>query len=122
MSIRMTIEIERMSLFAYHGVMEQERRVGNTFEVSVALTYNVAEPVTDQLDNTVNYAVITDIIKQQMSIPSKLLEHVASRIRTAILNRYPQVVTGYVKVIKTTPPLGIKLHSASAKLEWGTRG
>lgn len=115
-----TIEIDRMRLYAHHGVMEQERHVGNFFEVSVAMTYDVDDnaTITDDLDTTVNYADIAAIIRQEMATPSSLLEHVAFRIRQAILQRYPEVRSGYVKIAKTTPPLGAQMRSASATLKW----
>ncbi len=118
--MKVTIEIDRMRLYAFHGVMEQERRVGNFYEVSVSLTYPVPEyeapstshgddallPVSDELGNTVNYAEIAAI------------EHVAARIRQSVLTRYPSITAGYVKIAKLTPPLGIQLRAASATLEW----
>lgn len=115
-----TIEIDRMRLYAHHGVMEQERRVGNFFEVSAALTYDVDDnaTVTDELGNTVNYADIAAIIRQQMATPSALLEHVAFRIRQMIMQQYPNIKSGYVKIAKTTPPLGAQMRSASATLKW----
>lgn len=125
-----TIEIDRMRLYAFHGVMEQETRVGNFFEVSASLTYPVticsalhsqnpeALPVDDELANTVNYAEVAEIIKQEMSTPSKLLEHVAARIRAAILSRYPIITSGHLKVAKITPPIGAQMRSASITLRW----
>ena len=130
--MKVTIEIDRMRLYAFHGVMEQERRVGNFYEVSVSLTYPVPEyeapstshgddallPVSDELGNTVNYAEIAAIITREMAVPSNLIEHVAARIRQSVLTRYPSITAGYVKIAKLTPPLGIQLRAATATLEW----
>lgn len=118
--MKMTIEIDALRLYAFHGVMEQERRVGNFFEVSVGVTYPLNDfgAVSDEIDHTVNYAALADIIKKEMEVPSNLLEHVAARIRTAIISHYPTVTSGYVKVAKSTPPIGSQLRCASATLEW----
>ncbi len=114
-----TIEINDMRIHAHHGVMEQERRVGNLFEVTVHLTYPVAnEEVTDSLDGTINYAEVTDIIRLTMAEPSQLLEHVAFRLRNSLTARFPQITSGMVRVAKLTPPLGAQLSSAAATLRW----
>ncbi len=116
--MEMTIEIERLRTYAHHGVMPQERRVGNFFETTVRLTYQVADAVTDSLDDTINYADITGIITREMAIPSRLLEHVTWRIRASLLHRFPQVTSGMVRVSKTTPPLGVSVAGAAATLTW----
>lgn len=42
------IDIERMQIRAHHGVLEQEKRVGNLFEVSVRLFYDFSEAAADR--------------------------------------------------------------------------
>lgn len=117
--MEMTIELERLRTYAYHGVMPQERRVGNFFETTVKLTYHPAEDdIADDIAGTINYAEIAEIVTREMAIPSQLLEHVAGRIRTAILRRFPCIATGMVRVSKPTPPLGLPLTSASATITW----
>lgn len=126
--MNITIEIDRMRLYAFHGVMEQEQRVGNFFEISARLTYPIPPadrngnddtlPVSDELGDTVNYAEVAEIIRHEAATPSRLLEHLAARIRAAILKRYPAITSGHIKVAKITPPIGMQLRSASATLEW----
>ena len=62
------IDIERMQIRAHHGVLEQEKRVGNLFEVSVRLFYDFSEAAaTDSVENTVNYAEAVDIVRGIMA-------------------------------------------------------
>lgn len=116
----MTIAINRMRVYARHGVMEQERAVGNMFEVTARLTYTVADnqPVSDNLDGTIDYGIMAELIRHEMNTPSKLLEHVAARIRNALIARFPRIIAGEVTVAKLTPPLGLPMQSASATLSW----
>lgn len=117
--IRGRIEINRLKIYAYHGVGEQERIVGNEFEVSVSLTYpslRVAE--SDTVPMAINYADVIELVNEQMARPSSLLENVAWRIRQAIVNRYPEVNQGRIKVAKITPPLPCSLGEAAAVIEW----
>lgn len=140
-----TIELEKMRFYARHGVLPQERAVGNWFEVSVSLTYEAdAETAPDDnLAGTINYARVAEIVTHEMAIPSQLLETVVLRIRRALLDAFassasdvasastvatsvPTVVTdaspiitsGSIRVAKITPPLGLPLASASATLRW----
>jgi len=118
--MQMTIELKGLRIYAHHGVMEQERKVGNTFEVTASLTYPVAcdAEISDNLDGTINYAEVAEIIRREMAAPSQLLEHVAARIRHALIGAFPQVTSGKITVAKLTPPLGASLQCASATLAW----
>lgn len=117
--IRGKIEINRLKIYAYHGVGKQERVVGNEFEVSVSLTYpSLCVAESDTVPMALNYADIIDIITKQMARPSALIENVAWRIRQAIVSSYPEVNQGRVKVAKVTPPLPYSLSEAAAIIEW----
>ena len=69
------IELEKMRFYAYHGVMPQETKVGNDFVVDLILTAPLEQAVkSDELDDTINYAAVYAVVKEQMDIPSKLIE------------------------------------------------
>lgn len=116
-----TIEINSLRIHAFHGVMEQEKRVGNIFEVSASLQAGISSEayINDSLEGTVNYALVIDIIKQEMGIPSKLLENVAYRIKTAISNHFPQIKHGKIKIAKLQPPIpNIDIQSVAVTIDW----
>lgn len=121
MNESITVTVDRLRLTAFHGVLPQERAVGNEFEVTVALRCPLAleGAVTDELAGTINYAEMIDIIKRVMSQPSHLLEHVAWRLRQALLDTYPAIAGGSVKVTKLLPPVdGAQMAGASVSLDW----
>lgn len=100
------IELEGMEFKAYHGCLEHEKVRGNSFTVDFRGEmdlYDAAE--TDNLNDTVNYGEIYDIVAEEMSIPSELLENVAGRIVKAIEVRYPQFVSFSIRVSKKKPPV-----------------
>lgn len=115
-----TIEINNLRIYAHHGVMPQEKIVGNTFEVTVHLTYHVNDNsfADDNINGTINYAEVTDIVRNEMITPSQLLEHVASRIRQALMQKFQMVTTGYVRVAKLTPPIPAQMQSAAVAISW----
>lgn len=117
---KIRIEVDRLWIYAYHGVLPHERTVGNEFEVSVRLDVEAPLAVqADRLEGTVNYAEVCDCIKEVMAEPSALLEHVCGRLRDALKNRFPQIEGGMVKVAKLNPPIPeTKLNYVSVSLIW----
>ncbi len=114
-----TIEINRLKLFARHGVFEQERELGNKFEVTVHLQYPIDSAMqNDDLNETINYAEVVDLIQEVMASPSKLLEHVAFRLHSAIINRYPSVTGGSIRVAKLNPPIQAEMQDVTVKINF----
>lgn len=75
---------------AYHGVLEQERCVGNDYILSVRVGYDFSSALTsDDLHDTLNYAWLYDCMAREMQKPAKLVEHVAGRIGQSIFNTFP---------------------------------
>lgn len=115
MTIR--IELEAMKFYAYHGVMPQEKKVGNNFVVNLVLTAPLEQAVrSDELDDTINYAAVYDVVKKQMEIPSKLIEHAAGRILHALKEHFPQLTAVELKLAKLNPPFGGDVYSAAVIL------
>ena len=100
------IRLSDLRFRAYHGVLPQERVVGNDYCVNLSLTLSAVADATytDQLEGTVNYAEAYQIVQAEMAAPSALLEHVAQRILTRLFNRFDLVEKAAVEVIKINPP------------------
>lgn len=116
------ITIDSLIIHARHGVLAQERRVGNEFIVDVELDVPCAAKAedSDALADTINYAEVVEIVRKQMSVPSKLLEHVAGRIRRAVSDRYPGIVAGgRITIKKPAPPIAAQIGYVSYTTEWG---
>ena len=114
-----TISVNGLRLRAFHGVMEQERRVGNTFELSISLRYPSLEAIaTDDISHALNYGEVIETARREMSIPSALLEHAAGRVRDALCRRFPLREGGSITLATLTPPLGVEIASAAVTIEW----
>ena len=108
------ISLNDVRLYAYHGVLEQERRVGGEYSVTLRVHYNIGRAMeTDDVADTLNYAQLLEIVKREMAVPSNLLEHVAGRIGTAVFLEYPQTEAIDVIVTKMNPPMGADCAGAS---------
>lgn len=106
-----------MHFYAFHGVMPQETVTGNEFQVSLFLEADLsAATLSDDLDGTINYATLFDLVKEEMMIPSKLLEHLAGRIFRRIEESCPQLSSLEVRVSKLHPPVNGELEKAEITL------
>lgn len=115
-----TVEVNSLRLYAFHGVLPQEGVVGNEYEVTLHIDVEAAGGVNeDSLEGTVSYADLVDVIIAEMKHPSKLLEHVAGRIKCAVTDRWPMVKGGMVRVAKLTPPIAAaQMASAAVTMRW----
>lgn len=112
------IYLDDIRFYAYHGVMEQERQVGGEYLVSLAIETDLSEAVhTDDLADTVNYAALYALIEREMSVPSKLLEHVAGRIGQRSLEEFDKIATLTIRVTKQNPPIGADCKGASVEIK-----
>jgi dihydroneopterin aldolase len=116
------ILLENMAFYAYHGVLPEERIIGAKYEVSVRLDFNFREAAhTDNLEQTINYAKIYDLVKEEMSVPSHLIEHAGQRILDKIKEQYPQIKWLEVKLSKYHPPVAGELTKATVILTYPDR-
>lgn len=112
-----TIYIRNLRLHAYHGVLPQERIVGNDYVLNVAVEYPIEEAaMSDDVADTMSYADVAEMIKQEMSVQSNLLENVVWRICSAILDRYSLATAVEVDLRKVAPPMSVDCDGAGVKL------
>lgn len=112
------ITLDAMKFYAYHGVGAQETRVGNTFVVDLVMTAPVERAVAcDTMEDTIDYAAAYGVVKREMEVPSRLIEHVAGRILAALKEAFPQLLAVELKLSKLNPPFGGDLRSASVILK-----
>jgi dihydroneopterin aldolase len=72
---------------------------------------------TDELSGTVNYASVLEIIKGEMAMPSKLLEHVGGRIVKTIFSTFSDVSRVKLQIVKENPPFGADCKGAGIEIE-----
>lgn len=103
----MYIHMEGMKFYAFHGVLPQENLVGAYYYIDLKLKTDFSRAAeTDTLEDTVSYADIHASVKEEMSMPSKLLEHVCQRIAFRILTDFPTIEAIDICLFKENPPMG----------------
>jgi dihydroneopterin aldolase len=101
------ITLNNIRVYAYHGCLAEETKIGSDYRVDLSVEADLDRSAeTDKLEDTVDYVHLNKIVKEEMSQPSKLLEHVAKRILDRVFLELPPVISSWVKVAKLNPPLG----------------
>lgn len=111
------IYLKNIRFHAYHGVLQQERIVGNDYVVNLVVDYDFTSAMeTDELSATINYAELYEIIKEEMAIPSKLLEHVVGRIGKRVFSEYSAIRQIQLAITKENPPFGADCDGAGVEV------
>lgn len=106
--------LKGLHFYAHHGVLKQERTVGNTYTVDLKLGGDYRQACqSDNIEHALNYAEVYRVVADTMAIPSNLIEHVAERICQALKTTFPLIDSVEVTLTKTKPPLVGDMESAS---------
>jgi dihydroneopterin aldolase len=108
------IIVEGIKLFAYHGCLEEEAKIGTHYTVDVWMETDFSEAAkTDDLTKTIDYVTVYDIVKKQMAIRSKLIEQVGQRIVDDLKKEFNTLHKLEVKVTKHNPPMNGNVEKVS---------
>ncbi|MDD6209680.1 MAG: dihydroneopterin aldolase [Bacteroidales bacterium] len=108
------IQLNEMRFFARHGVDNQERIIGNWFVVDLEISTDFTKAMLDDdLGNTISYAGLFNLIKEEMAFPSALLEHVGGRIVKRLVNDYSSITELQLKIAKQIPPIGADIKESA---------
>ena len=111
------IKVENIRVFAYHGCLKEETKIGSDYRVDLEVKANLQESAqTDKLTDTVDYVFLNRIIKEEMDKPSHLLETVAKRILNRIFSEDKLVKKATVWVSKLNPPIGGDVARVTIKM------
>lgn len=111
----MKICLEGITLYAPVGCTEIEQKVGNHIEVDVELDVECDKAAeADELNGSINYVRLYEVVKEQMMIPTHILENAAYRIAEAIYSEFGDklIRQAKIKISKMAPPVGGKVAKA----------
>ncbi|AZA56376.1 dihydroneopterin aldolase [Chryseobacterium shandongense] len=112
------IYLEDVKIYAYHGVLPEENIIGTYYILNAEIHIDLWKASeSDDLNDTISYADVNEIIHNEMKIKSNLLEHVAGRIISKIHEKFPEISYIRLKITKTSPPMKGEMKGASIELE-----
>ncbi|MBT8260140.1 MAG: dihydroneopterin aldolase [Bacteroidia bacterium] len=111
------IKLENIRVFAHHGCLNEETKIGSDYRVDLQVKADLKKSaVSDKLQDTVDYVLLNSIVKEEMTVPSKLLETVARRIMKRVFKESEMVKKVSVSVSKINPPIGGDVEMVSIKM------
>ena len=100
-----TIHLYNLKFYAFHGVHEEEKLLGNEYEVNAEVQFHDEHEKIDSISQTINYVDLFEIIKKRMLIPSALLETVVMDIGNSIYENNNNVRHINISLKKNHPPI-----------------
>lgn len=111
------IRVENIRVFAYHGCLTEEKKIGSDYSVDLEVRANLQKSAeTDRLSDTVDYVFLNRIVKEEMLKPSHLLETVGRRILDRIFSEDQLIDKATVWVSKLNPPIGGDVEKVTVKM------
>ena len=101
----LTIHLEKLYFFAYHGIYEEEKKLGNEFELNISISFFATGSVVEHIEETINYADIYALAKADMLQPRELLETFLTQLAAKIKEAYPQIAKLKMSLYKLKMPI-----------------
>jgi dihydroneopterin aldolase len=113
-----TIHVNGIKLYAFHGCLPEEEKIGGYYRVDVMLNtdFSVAAQ-TDDLNQTIDYVVVNKIVGEEMAIRSKLIEHVGQRIVDRLKLELPSIEKIRLTVTKISPPINGDVENVAITID-----
>lgn len=112
------IVLKGMHFYAFHGFYEEERKTGNNFTIDLYVTINLSQAGRDDnLENTINYEQLYNVVERIMQEKYKLLEHIAHKILTDIEINFKAANAARIKVSKLNPPIKGDVEKVTVEME-----
>lgn len=100
----LTISLNHLHFFAYHGLYAEEKKIGTEFEVSLIVSFPAGNTISD-LDNTVNYEKLFHLLKDEMQKPRELLETLVMEVTQSVHQSFPSIKKIEISITKLHPPI-----------------
>lgn len=100
-----TIELKNLQFYSYHGLYPEEKKAGGEFVVDVWAKFPAEDHILNSINETVNYAALFAIIKDEMSRPRELLETIAQSIAEKIYAKYNVIKEVEIRIEKKKAPI-----------------
>lgn len=113
-----TIEVNGIKIYAYHGCLPEEEKIGGHYSVDVMLNTNFSEAAAkDDLFKTIDYVAVNKIVVEEMAVRSKLIESVGQRIINRLKSEIQNIEGVKVKVTKISPPINGDVDNVAIIIE-----
>lgn len=110
--------VNGIKLYAYHGCLPEESKIGGHYIIDVEVDTNFSSSfISDDLNDTVDYVLINKIVKEEMGVRSKLIEHVGNRVVQRIKKELSGIQKVKICVKKLSPPINGDVDEVAIVIE-----
>ncbi|GJE27051.1 dihydroneopterin aldolase [Methylobacterium organophilum] len=112
------ILVHRIAVFAYHGLLEEEARIGQRFYLSLEGRLDLSQAGrSDAMAHSVSYADLTEIaVRIATTRRFALIEALAEAVAAEILDRFPRIDEIRVRVDKPAAPVPAVIDGVSVEV------
>jgi 7,8-dihydroneopterin aldolase/epimerase/oxygenase len=114
----MYIHLHKLRFHSFHGLYDEERILGNDYEVDVSVGLMPRELPVQHIDETLDYTALYSLVKKRMLVATPLLETLATEIAAEIESTYSQVTKISISIKKLYPPVNNFEGSVGVSFEW----
>ena len=112
------IILKNIRTFSYHGCLVEESKIGSNYRVDLEIKTDLNKSeLSDDLNDTVDYVLLNQIVVDEMAIRANLLENVARRIIDTSFTKIPTLEFIKVAVSKLNPPIGGDVEEVTIEIE-----
>lgn len=113
----MRISLSNLEFHGFHGLYEEEKKLGNQFTVDIWIDFTPSVAIVDQLNQTIDYVQVYNCTKKIMECPTPLLETLVCKIADQILQDHPIANKVYVQISKQKLPIPQFVGTTSVSIE-----
>jgi len=111
------IHLKDIHLKGCHGVLPQEKVVGNDYIINLSIAIDLSKAIdSDNLNDTISYAEVFNILKKTMQVKCDLIEKVAGNIAKELFKAFENINELKISITKLNPPMGTDCSVASVEL------
>jgi dihydroneopterin aldolase len=112
------IHLYNLRFYGHHGVFEEEKILGNEYEVNISVGFEPAAFPVMHIDETIDYTVVYQLVKARMAVPTRLLETIATELAAEIRSKYSQAGKISISIKKLYPPVNNFEGAVGVSFEW----
>lgn len=99
------ISLHGVKFYGFHGIMEEEKKLGNTFILNMYVDILPLVNTITKLSETIDYVSLYELVKRRMEKPTPLLETIVGELAESIFNKYSIAHTVYIELTKQHVPI-----------------
>lgn len=113
----MRITLSNLEFYGFHGLYDDEKKIGNQFKVDVIIDFTPIVQIVSQLNQTIDYVQVYNCVKSIMEVPTPLLETIVGKIADQVMLDYTIANKVFVQITKQKLPIPYFVGETSVSVE-----